>query len=75
MLIKKVEGMTTGNAIQLVSGFGAKHMLGFLETIEVLDTLVKLPDYARKYVISDEMVKAYYITIGEMEVFCGQSGE
>lgn len=65
--------MTTGEAIRMVNEFGAQYNLpGFLETIEMLDWLVKMPDNARMYPVSDEMVKAYSITIDEMAAFCGK---
>jgi hypothetical protein len=66
--------MTTGEALKLVQEFGYNHNLpGFLETIEALDYMIKSPEYLRNYLVSENLIMAYNITIGEMQSFCGYS--
>jgi hypothetical protein len=62
--------MTTGDALRLVQQFGYKHNLpGLLETIESIEYLINGPSYIRESFISNELMDAYSITIGEMESF------
>lgn len=66
--------MTTGEALKLVQEFGYNHNLpGFLETIEALDYLINGPSYVRNSFVSNKLMDAYSITIGEMQSFCGYS--
>lgn len=64
--------MITADAIKLVNAFGARREVnGFLECIEAMDELSKLPESVRQFHISDAEVEAYKIVIGEMEQFAG----
>ena len=68
--------MTTAEALRMVNQFGEYHNLpGFLETIETIDYIVKGPEYVRKYMVSDELLQAYNITVDEIHHFCAKTGE
>ena len=55
-------GMTTGDAMRLISEFGLKCQTeSFIETIEVLDIQVKLG------LLSPILTEAYQVVIGEAE--------
>lgn len=60
----------------MVNEFGFIHGLdSFMETVELIDYLMKGPELVRKSMVSDRLAEAYLIAVGEWEAFEGRQGE
>jgi hypothetical protein len=67
---KKMYLMSTADAIKIVNSYGSRNNLpGFLECMESLTVVCKLPRADRRSLVRDHEVEAFHVVIGEMQAF------